>query len=82
MRRDGVTVLDDFAHHPTAVAASIAAARARFPGRRLLAVFEPRTNTSRRKVFQQRYAEVFDGAERVSGARRIPTHRSTAPPVR
>jgi UDP-N-acetylmuramate: L-alanyl-gamma-D-glutamyl-meso-diaminopimelate ligase len=62
---DGVSVLDDFAHHPTAVAASIGAARARFPGRRLVAVFEPRTNTSRRKVFQQRYAEAFDGAERV-----------------
>jgi UDP-N-acetylmuramate: L-alanyl-gamma-D-glutamyl-meso-diaminopimelate ligase len=61
----GVTVLDDFAHHPTAVAASIDAARARFPGRRLVAVFEPRTNTSRRKVFQQRYAEVFGGADRV-----------------
>jgi len=61
----GVTVVDDFAHHPTAVAASIGAARARFPGRRLVAVFEPRTNTSRRKIFQQRYAEVFDGADRV-----------------
>jgi len=61
----GVTVLDDFAHHPTAVEASIGAARARFPGRRLLAIFEPRTNTSRRKVFQQRYAEVFDAADRV-----------------
>jgi UDP-N-acetylmuramate: L-alanyl-gamma-D-glutamyl-meso-diaminopimelate ligase len=61
----GVTVLDDFAHHPTAVAASIDAARARFPNRRLIAVFEPRTNTSRRRIFQQRYAEVFDGADRV-----------------
>jgi UDP-N-acetylmuramate: L-alanyl-gamma-D-glutamyl-meso-diaminopimelate ligase len=61
----GVSVLDDFAHHPTAVAASIGAARARFPGRRLVAVFEPRTNTSRRAVFQDRYAEVFDGAHRV-----------------
>ena len=62
---EGVNVLDDFAHHPTAVAASIGAARARFPGRRLIAVFEPRTNTSRRRIFQQRYAEVFDGADRV-----------------
>jgi len=43
----GVTVLDDFAHHPTAVAGSIAAVRARYPGRRLVALFEPRTNTSR-----------------------------------
>jgi UDP-N-acetylmuramate: L-alanyl-gamma-D-glutamyl-meso-diaminopimelate ligase len=61
----GVSVLDDFAHHPTEVAASIGAARSRFPGRRLVAVFEPRTNTSRRKIFQQRYTEVFDGADRV-----------------
>jgi len=61
----GISVIDDFAHHPTAVEASIGAARARFPGRRLLAIFEPRTNTSRRKIFQQRYAEVFDAADRV-----------------
>jgi UDP-N-acetylmuramate: L-alanyl-gamma-D-glutamyl-meso-diaminopimelate ligase len=61
----GVIVIDDFAHHPTAVEASIGAARARFPGRRLLAIFEPRTNTSRRKIFQRRYAEVFDAADRV-----------------
>jgi UDP-N-acetylmuramate: L-alanyl-gamma-D-glutamyl-meso-diaminopimelate ligase len=60
----GVTVVDDFAHHPTAVAASIGALRARFPGRRLVAVFEPRSNTSRRKVFQREYAEAFDGVDR------------------
>jgi UDP-N-acetylmuramate: L-alanyl-gamma-D-glutamyl-meso-diaminopimelate ligase len=61
----GVTVVDDFAHHPTAVAGSIGALRARFPGRRLVAVFEPRTNTSRRAVFQSAYAEAFDEADRV-----------------
>jgi UDP-N-acetylmuramate: L-alanyl-gamma-D-glutamyl-meso-diaminopimelate ligase len=61
----GVAVVDDFAHHPTAVAGSIASLRARFPGRRLVAVFEPRTNTSRRAVFQAAYAEAFDGADRV-----------------
>jgi len=61
----GVTVIDDFAHHPTAVAASLDALRARFPGRRLVAVFEPRTNTSRRAVFQEDYARAFDGADRV-----------------
>ena len=59
----GVTVLDDFAHHPTAVEASIGAARARYPGRRIVAIFEPRTNTSRRALFQQRYAEAFDAAD-------------------
>jgi UDP-N-acetylmuramate: L-alanyl-gamma-D-glutamyl-meso-diaminopimelate ligase len=65
----GVTVVDDFAHHPTAVRASIEALRARFPGRRLVAVFEPRTNTSRRRVFQGEYAAAFDGADRVLVAR-------------
>src|SRR5262245_14283725 len=59
----GVAVVDDFAHHPTAVAGSIASLRARYPGRRLVAVFEPRTNTSRRAVFQQAYAEAFDAAD-------------------
>jgi UDP-N-acetylmuramate: L-alanyl-gamma-D-glutamyl-meso-diaminopimelate ligase len=61
----GVTVLDDFAHHPTAVAATLGAVRARYPGRRIVAIFEPRTNTSRRKVFQQQYAESFDQADTV-----------------
>jgi UDP-N-acetylmuramate: L-alanyl-gamma-D-glutamyl-meso-diaminopimelate ligase len=61
----GVTVIDDFAHHPTAVRASIGAARARFPSKRLVAVFEPRTNTSRRKIFQDDYAAAFDGAAEV-----------------
>jgi UDP-N-acetylmuramate: L-alanyl-gamma-D-glutamyl-meso-diaminopimelate ligase len=61
----GVTVLDDFAHHPTAVRETIAAVRAGWPGRRLVAVFEPRTNTSRRKVFQADYAAAFDGADLV-----------------
>jgi UDP-N-acetylmuramate: L-alanyl-gamma-D-glutamyl-meso-diaminopimelate ligase len=61
----GVLVLDDFAHHPTAVRGTLEAVRARHPGRRLVAVFEPRTNTSRRKVFQADYARAFDGADRV-----------------
>jgi UDP-N-acetylmuramate: L-alanyl-gamma-D-glutamyl-meso-diaminopimelate ligase len=61
----GVLVVDDFAHHPTAVGASIEALRARFPERRLVAIFEPRTNTSRRRVFQEDYARAFDGAARV-----------------
>ena len=60
---DGVLVLDDFAHHPTAVEATVAAAKARYLGRRIVAVFEPRTNTSRRTVFQQAYAEAFDEAD-------------------
>jgi UDP-N-acetylmuramate: L-alanyl-gamma-D-glutamyl-meso-diaminopimelate ligase len=59
----GVLVLDDFAHHPTAVAATLAAVRQGYPGRRLVAVFEPRTNTSRRAVFQEPYAQAFNDAD-------------------
>jgi UDP-N-acetylmuramate: L-alanyl-gamma-D-glutamyl-meso-diaminopimelate ligase len=61
----GVAVVDDFAHHPTAVRGSISALRERFAGRRLIAVFEPRTNTSRRAIFQQDYAQAFGEADRV-----------------
>jgi UDP-N-acetylmuramate: L-alanyl-gamma-D-glutamyl-meso-diaminopimelate ligase len=62
----GVLVVDDFAHHPTAVRETIHALRGRWPDRRLWAVFEPRSNTSRRKLHQAAYAEAFDGAARVS----------------
>jgi len=50
---DGVTIIDDFAHHPTAVTATIEAVQLRYPNRRLWAVFEPRSNTCRRRVFQK-----------------------------
>jgi UDP-N-acetylmuramate: L-alanyl-gamma-D-glutamyl-meso-diaminopimelate ligase len=49
----GVTVIDDFGHHPTAVAQTLEALRHRFPGQRLWAIFEPRSNTTRRAVFQK-----------------------------
>jgi len=61
----GVTVLDDFAHHPTAVRETIAAMRMRYPDRRLVAVLEPRSNTSRRALFQQPFADALAGADRV-----------------
>ncbi|MEW6266245.1 MAG: UDP-N-acetylmuramate:L-alanyl-gamma-D-glutamyl-meso-diaminopimelate ligase [Thermodesulfobacteriota bacterium] len=61
----GITVIDDFAHHPTAVSRTIAAIRAAYNGSRLVAVFEPRTNTSRRRVFQADYAEAFDLADAI-----------------
>jgi UDP-N-acetylmuramate: L-alanyl-gamma-D-glutamyl-meso-diaminopimelate ligase len=61
----GITVMDDFAHHPTAVRETIAAVRSSYPGRRLIAVFEPRSNSSMRKVFQSVYPQSFDGADRV-----------------
>ncbi len=61
----GVTVLDDFAHHPTAVRGTVEAVKARYGGRRVVAVFEPRSNTSRRKLFQSQYAEALSAADRV-----------------
>ena len=61
----GVTVVDDFAHHPTAIRETLSAARTRFPGRRLWAVLEPRSNTLRRRVFQNELVEVLALADRV-----------------
>jgi UDP-N-acetylmuramate: L-alanyl-gamma-D-glutamyl-meso-diaminopimelate ligase len=60
---NGIVVVDDFAHHPTAVRGTIAAARSRFPGRRLWALFEPRSNTAGRKLFEDEYAQAFAGAD-------------------
>jgi UDP-N-acetylmuramate: L-alanyl-gamma-D-glutamyl-meso-diaminopimelate ligase len=60
-----IDVVDDFAHHPTAVQVTIEALRLRFGGRRLWICFEPRSNTSRRKIFQEPYAQAFDTADRV-----------------
>ena len=60
-----VTVLDDFAHHPTAVKVTLEALRQRFGGRRLWAVWEPRSATSRRSTFQEAYAGAFDAADQV-----------------
>jgi UDP-N-acetylmuramate: L-alanyl-gamma-D-glutamyl-meso-diaminopimelate ligase len=61
----GVLVVDDFAHHPTAVKATIEAARGRWPGRRLWAVLEPRSNSMRRKVFQDTLPEALALGDRV-----------------
>jgi len=63
---DGVLVIDDFAHHPTAVRETIVAIRQRYPERRLWAVFEPRSNTSRRNIHQKEYATAFEGASLAS----------------
>ena len=63
---DGVLVVDDFAHHPTAVRETIHALRARWPERRLWAVFEPRSNTSRRNIHQHEYESAFEGASLAS----------------
>jgi UDP-N-acetylmuramate: L-alanyl-gamma-D-glutamyl-meso-diaminopimelate ligase len=55
----GILVVDDFAHHPTAIRATIEAARGRWPGRRLWAAFEPRSNTMRRNTFEGPLAEAL-----------------------
>jgi UDP-N-acetylmuramate: L-alanyl-gamma-D-glutamyl-meso-diaminopimelate ligase len=59
----GITVMDDFAHHPTAVRETLAGLRQRFPKERLWALFEPRSNTTKRDVFQKEYAAAFDDAD-------------------
>lgn len=58
-------VIDDFAHHPTAVRETLGALKQRYPGRRLMAVFEPRSATSRRKIFQKEYGVAFGAADAV-----------------
>jgi UDP-N-acetylmuramate: L-alanyl-gamma-D-glutamyl-meso-diaminopimelate ligase len=73
----GVLVIDDFAHHPTAVRETIDAIRLRYPDRRLWAVFEPRSNTSRRNIHQREYAEAFDGAVRAT--LKVPEHHDKVP---
>ena len=59
----GITVIDDFAHHPTAVRETLRALKAKYPARRLVAVFEPRSWSSRLAVFQEAYAQAFAAAD-------------------
>ena len=61
--RRGILVVDDFAHHPTAVRSTLEAARARFRDRRLWALFEPRSNTAGRRLFQEEYGAAFASAD-------------------
>src|SRR5262249_4479980 len=62
---DGITIIDDFAHHPTAIAATLRALRTRYAGRRLWVIFEPRSNTLRRKIVQQELVESLLLADQV-----------------
>jgi UDP-N-acetylmuramate: L-alanyl-gamma-D-glutamyl-meso-diaminopimelate ligase len=80
----GILVIDDFAHHPTAVRETVRAVRGRYPGRRIVAVFEPRSNTSRRKVFQREFTEALAEADSVIvagvfGADKIPAEERLSP---
>ncbi len=62
---NGITMIDDFAHHPTAIAATLKALRARYPGGRLWAILEPRSNTLRRNVFQGELAKSLALADEI-----------------
>jgi UDP-N-acetylmuramate: L-alanyl-gamma-D-glutamyl-meso-diaminopimelate ligase len=73
----GITVIDDFAHHPTAVDETLRALRAAYTGRRLVAVFEPRSATACRSIHQESYARAFGAADEVFFA---PLGRSTIAP--
>jgi UDP-N-acetylmuramate: L-alanyl-gamma-D-glutamyl-meso-diaminopimelate ligase len=80
----GILVVDDFAHHPTAVRETIRAVRGRYPDRRIVAVFEPRSNTSRRKVFQREFTAALSEADEVIlagvfGADKIPPGERLSP---
>jgi UDP-N-acetylmuramate: L-alanyl-gamma-D-glutamyl-meso-diaminopimelate ligase len=75
-RERGVTVYDDFAHHPTAVRETLAGLRAAFPSRRIWALFEPRSATACRRVFQADFAEAFRQADEVVIGR---VYRSSLP---
>jgi UDP-N-acetylmuramate: L-alanyl-gamma-D-glutamyl-meso-diaminopimelate ligase len=61
--RNGVTVIDDFGHHPTAIRETLRGLRQRYEGRRLWALFEPRSNTSRRNVLQNELIEALAEAD-------------------
>jgi UDP-N-acetylmuramate: L-alanyl-gamma-D-glutamyl-meso-diaminopimelate ligase len=61
----GVTVIDDFGHHPTAIRETLRALRIRYPQQKVWAVFEPRSNTTRRNVFQAELASAFADADAV-----------------
>jgi UDP-N-acetylmuramate: L-alanyl-gamma-D-glutamyl-meso-diaminopimelate ligase len=61
----GVKVIDDFGHHPTAIAQTLQGLRHRYPGQRLWAIFEPRSNTTRRAIFQQQLPEALRYADGV-----------------
>lgn len=80
----GVTVVDDFGHHPTAIAQTLEGLAVKFPGARLWAVFEPRSNTTRRAVFQEVLPRAFAGAHgvvlaKVARMEQLPEHERLDP---
>ena len=80
----GVTVIDDFGHHPTAIRETLSALRYRYPGHRLWAIFEPRSNTTRRAVFQQALPAALQLADgvflaQIAGLEQIPAEERLHP---
>src|SRR5262249_35840655 len=73
----GVTVIDDFAHHPTAVRETLLAARAKYPGRKIVAIFEPRSYTAQIKLFQQQFEDALAQADEAIIARLFHPERYT-----
>src|SRR5437762_777223 len=81
---NGVIVYDDFAHHPTAVHETLRAVRERYPRARIWAVFEPRSHTCRRRIFEEAFVQSFDPADttviaRVYGASHLPPAETLSP---
>ncbi|MDI6797912.1 MAG: UDP-N-acetylmuramate:L-alanyl-gamma-D-glutamyl-meso-diaminopimelate ligase, partial [Desulfatibacillaceae bacterium] len=66
---NGITLMDDFAHHPTAVKETLKGVKPFFPKGRVIAIFEPRTNTSRRNIFQDVYPKAFEQADIIIAAK-------------
>lgn len=80
----GIKVIDDFGHHPTAIRQTLQGLRHQYPGSRLWAVFEPRSNTTRRAVFQKQLPEAFADADgvilaKVAKLEQIPEHERLNP---
>ena len=74
----GVTVIDDFAHHPTAVRETLLASRAKYPGHRIVAIFEPRSFTAQIKLFQQPFEDALAVADEIIIASLFHPERYTA----
>ncbi len=80
----GVVVIDDFGHHPTAIRETLKALRVRYPTEKIWAVFEPRSNTTRRNIFQTELADALAGADAVviaavARAEQLPTEQRLDP---
>lgn len=74
----GITVIDDFAHHPTAVRETLLAAGEKYPGRRIIAIFEPRSYTAQIKLFQQQFEDALAVADEIIIAGLFHPERYTA----